>query len=81
MDAFWCILLSTIVLRWAWKSNVFNIARKRQPDKIPPIEFSQTDQNKKPIDKETERDIAELRKRGFTDDLIAMIIPTINNGE
>jgi len=28
-----------------------------------------------------EKDIAELKKQGFTDELIATIIPTINNGQ
>lgn len=28
-----------------------------------------------------DKDVAELRKQGFTDELIATIIPTINNGQ
>lgn len=33
------------------------------------------------IEKQKQRDIEELRKQGYTDDIITMIIPTINNGE
>jgi len=35
----------------------------------------------KDIDKQKEREINELRKQGYTEDLIAVIIPTINNGQ
>lgn len=34
----------------------------------------------KEAQKQRDKDIAELRKQGFTDELIATIIPTINNG-
>lgn len=32
-------------------------------------------------ERQREKDIAELKKQGFTDELIATIIPTINNGQ
>lgn len=33
------------------------------------------------VEKEREKQIAELKKQGYTDELIAVIIPTINNGQ
>lgn len=41
----------------------------------------EAEEAKKIIDKQRERDIADLRKQGYDDELIAVIIPTINNGE
>ncbi len=33
------------------------------------------------IEKQKERDTERLRKEGYTDELIAVILPTINNGQ
>lgn len=35
----------------------------------------------KMVDDQRARDEAELRKQGFDDDIIAIILPTINNGQ
>ena len=35
----------------------------------------------KEAEKQRNRDIAELRKQGFDDKMIAVILPTINNGQ
>jgi biopolymer transport protein ExbB/TolQ len=32
-------------------------------------------------EKEREKEIEQLRKQGYTDELIAVILPTINNGQ
>lgn len=88
MDAFWCILLSTIVLRWWWKRNKPLKQRivKEQPglDMEAAREMQQENNlnnEQKEKDRQRERDIAELRKQGYTDELIAVIMPTINNGQ
>lgn len=44
-------------------------------------EEKEAEKLQKDIEKQKERDIAELRKQGFTDELITTIIPTINNGK
>lgn len=38
-------------------------------------------QAKKKAEKEREKEIEQLRKQGYTDELIAVILPTINNGQ
>lgn len=44
-------------------------------------EEKESEKLEKEIEKQREKDIEELRKQGFTDELITTIIPTINNGQ
>lgn len=44
-------------------------------------DIAREEELKKDIDKQKQRDIEELRKQGYTDELIAVILPTIYNGE
>ena len=86
MDAFWCIVLSVIVLRWWWKRN-----RPEQeelppePIKLDPELVKKFEEDRKitkiemEVQDQKDRDIAELKKQGYSDELIAVILPTIND--
>lgn len=91
-DAFWCITLGMIVLRLWWKSGFRNRRKnieedlKSEPVPIPEqvIEINgdlKEQQAQKKADKQREKDIADLKRQGYTDELIAVILPTINNGQ
>ena len=75
MDAFFCITLSILLLRWWWK----NQDHTPKPPKIPDFPPSDTIEPLTEADKQRNRDIAELKKQGYTDDLIAVILPQLNN--
>lgn len=87
MDAFWGITISLLLIRAAWKSNW--LRRKPRRVELPPtpIDASALDKEfkseaqKKEVEKRREKEIEELKKQGYTDELIAVIIPTINNGQ
>lgn len=101
MDAFWCIILSVIVLRWWWEHNKPDFWEEKEPqdNPEPTIDMEAAkemqkeakdrqilEEAQKKLDKEAkekqrqhDRDVAELRKMGYTDELIAVILPTINN--
>ena len=79
MDAFWCITLSILVLRWWWKRKSRGIVRNPLPDvDMPKITKEQRELREK---NQREKDIEYLKKQGYSDELIAVIIPTINNGQ
>lgn len=48
--------------------------------KLTSAEKAEIDKEKR-LKKEREQEIERLRKQGYTDELIAVIIPTINNGQ
>lgn len=104
MDAFWCIVLSTIVLRWWWKKHKKYMLGKEEVEETveaPKIDMEAAEEmQKKSKDAEVlasaqkklddearekqrqyDKDVAALRKEGYTDELIAVILPTINNGQ
>ena len=77
MDAFWCILLSILVLSAFIKGQV-----RRKEEKASKIERAQSAErvySRKTVKTQEDKDIEELRKQGYTDELIAVILPTINN--
>ncbi len=76
MDAFWCITLSIVVIRMWWKHQPGQpwFPRKK---KIAPVNFPPS---KTPAELQRERDAEDLRKQGYTDDVIAIILPTISTG-
>lgn len=51
-----------------------------QPEPLTPEE-KEAERVLKEEQKQREKDIADLKKQGFTDELITTIIPTINNGQ
>lgn len=53
---------------------------KFMPEPVSPEDL-EAERALKEAQKQRDRDIAELRKQGYTDELIAAIIPTINNGQ
>lgn len=87
MDVFWCITLSVLVVRYWWKHQHF------KPKETPPkpglfdnLSGQKTIPNrpkkeKTEEEKRQEKDIADLKRQGYDDELIAVIIPTINNGQ
>lgn len=70
MEAFWCITLSIIVLRKWWK---------HQFPKRPTVHVVKSSEPKQPLDLQRERDIADLKRQGYTDELIATILPVVNS--
>lgn len=82
MEAFWCITLGLIVMRMAMKSHMF-----RPRLKVTPLEHqvrlnpAEDQPSAEDAEKEArkQKDIAELKKQGYTDELIAVIIPTLHN--
>lgn len=64
MNAFWCIVLSIVVIRHHLKHR--NPKIKKQ-DKLAMQ------------DPQVQLDIADLKRQGYTDELIAVILPTLMN--
>lgn len=91
MDAFFCIVLSYLVLRYCWRSDTFGVrGRFKKPNISNPepvksldeyIAQEKIDKVKMEAERQKEKDIAELRNQGYTDELIATIIPIINNNK
>jgi hypothetical protein len=93
MDAIFCIVLSTLVLRSWWKSHKpLNRAENYQEAKTQPQTISsfkkesdktpediEAEKLQKEIEKRKNKDIADLKRQGYTDELISVILPTINN--
>lgn len=99
MDAFWCILLSFLVIRAFIRSE--RAKREERAEMIAAYQRKEEAKRKKErkvkitrkkpelaeeeklqaeIEKQKQRDIEDLRKQGYSEDIIAMILPTINNG-
>lgn len=51
-----------------------------QPEPLTPEE-SEAEKARKAEERQREKDIEDLRRQGFTEELITTIIPTINNGQ
>lgn len=81
MDAFFCITLSILVIRWWLKAHreVKERIIKHTPKQQEVLEpFVFPDKLKMEVERRKAQDIAELKKQGYTDELIAVILPTIN---
>lgn len=83
MEAFWCITIGYILIKRKWnkymeKKKIEDEIRERfKPAPPPDPEKIREFDRKREIDSQ----IADLKKQGYTDELIAVIIPTINNGK
>lgn len=88
MDAFWCITLIFIMLRFMWVRRPRPVVATPAP--VIPIGMSEAEldaldeaeaSNKIAKDKEArkQKDIADLKKQGYTDELITVILPTLHN--
>lgn len=75
MNAFFGIILSVMVLRWWWKNNY---AKPRKP-RIPDVPTAPMVQPRSDAQRQRDKDAEELRKQGYSEELIATILPTINN--
>ena len=75
LDPLFCIVGSYAVIKFAWRSF-----RKRRPKRLVQSEVPNIVINKKGDDTQ-QKDIKELKRQGYTDELIAVILPTINNGK
>ena len=54
----------------------------RRPASVPkPVEKTPAQIRQEKEEKQREQDIKDLRKQGYTDELIAVILPTIRNGQ
>ena len=60
--------------RWGNKTKILKPLNLTKEEK-------EAEKTRKDIEKQKEKEINELRKQGYTDELIAVIIPTINNGQ
>lgn len=81
MDAFLGITLSFLVIRWYWKHVTAKRSHKKayisdMPVPNNPVTKAYVDENP-----QRQKEIADLKRQGYTDELIAVIIPTINNGQ
>ena len=78
---FCSIVLSIIVIRLWWKRNMAKeLSIRLKPDKPVNHPFvGIVDIQRKEVDTKRQKYIAELRKQGYTDELIAVILPVINN--
>lgn len=105
MELFWCIVLSTIVLRWWWKRNKPDLweddKKKEEIKEAPSLNMeaakemqkeakdkailaeaqAKLEREQREKQRQYDRDVAQLKKQGYTDELIAVIMPTINNGQ
>lgn len=95
MDAFWGITLSLIVLRRQWNKYRLEARKKASVDEY--LEARSVPRNEAELaqinaryrqskaqteeEKQREKDIAELKKKGFTDELIAVILPVVNDSK
>ncbi len=83
-DVFFCITLSVLVVRYWWKHQHFEFGGEKPKRSIFDNLSGQKrvpKQVKTEEEKQHEKDIADLRRQGYTDELIAVILPTINNGQ
>lgn len=95
MDPFWGITLSYLVLRKWWRHQKEEEALKKQDKEefFEKYDYAQkTVAQKTPeqlaeelaqqqFEAERQKDINDLKKQGYTDELIAVILPTIRNGQ
>lgn len=91
MDWFWGAFFSTIALGWFVKSIVRNTPRKspgRVSNVIPhealaalEVDEAKMEETKKAKEAEERKQqyIKDLRKQGYTDDLITMVLPQLMN--
>lgn len=83
-EAFWCITLSTLILRWWWKGQKFKY-RSRMVNQAHTIPPSLTEEEieaailLEEAEKRKRKDIADLKKQGYSDELITTILPIIND--
>lgn len=75
MDAFWGITLSVLAISWFLKRE-----KIKSEDRKPPVDKS-ADKARKEIERQRNREIEELRRKGYDEELIAVILPTIHNGQ
>ena len=82
MNAFWFFTLTFLLLRFIWKrkSQEQQIAKDERP-RVNNITVSEEEKQRRKVDKQKEKDIADLKKQGYSDELIAVILPTIWNGK
>ena len=80
MNAFWFFTLTFLLLRFIWKrkSQEQQIAKDERP-RVNNITVSEEEKQRRKVDKQKEKDIADLKKQGYSDELIAVILPTIWN--
>ena len=81
MDAFFCIVLSVLVIRWYWKRQNIKLARKVETTFIQEKEEPVKEVKKTKEEDLRQKEYDDLRKQGYDDELIAVILPTINNGQ
>lgn len=78
MDWFFCISLIILVL-------IFNAKNRRPWPRIfrPKVQLRQEDiwRPLSKADKQRQKDIEQLKRQGYTDEVIAMIIPVIYDGQ
>lgn len=82
MNAFFGITLSLIVLRIWWKHRPLDGEKKKQnkPSSggVIPVNYIEKEGTK--AERERQKEAEDLRKQGYTDEVIAVILPTINGG-
>lgn len=88
MDAFWCITLIFIILRVMWVRRPRPVPQPATPAAYAGMTEAELDaldeaEATGKVEKEKEarkqKDIADLKKQGYTDELITVILPTLHN--
>lgn len=90
-EGFWAITI-IMILAWKWYKANFPKDEDEQPEytvKPKTIKsFRAKDSPEAVVDDEDtaaerqrKQDIADLKKKGYSDEVIAVILPTINNGQ
>ena len=74
MDMFWCITLSFLVIRWFIKRE-----ERLHPKKVKQVKEEPINPIEKELADRRQAEYDELKKKGYDDELIAVILPTISN--
>ena len=84
MDAFWGITLSIAVIMRRVKKIREEVQRRKrlfpQEVELTPEEIA-AEKARKEIEYQKDRTVADLKRQGYTDELIAIIIPQLYNGK
>lgn len=87
MEAFWCIVLSFFTLKSFLKRERRKAKERKAINSGVSAEYvdelSEVEEldRKAQDNRQREKEAEELRKQGYTEDIIAIILPTINNGQ
>ena len=77
-DAFWCITLGFWAIRSWWKHRPSKMVEDEPPAKN---ETTKEEKVQKEVEDRRKQEIDELRKQGYSDKVIAIILPQLYDGQ